>query len=138
VKLCECGCGKPTALARFTNRQYGHVKGQPVRFVPGHHMKVVSREREALVAKGLIVAPHGPGNAAAVTRWKLKNIAKTRAHATVKRALYSGALVRPNACEQCGQSGIRAQAHHEDYDRPLDVTWLCIICHRRRHTRRAA
>ena len=34
--LCECGCGEPTPIAKMTNRRYGHVKGQPVRFVRGH------------------------------------------------------------------------------------------------------
>jgi hypothetical protein len=24
-------------------------------------------------------------------------------------------------------------AHHEDYDRPLDVMWLCQPCHKQRH-----
>lgn len=27
----------------------------------------------------------------------------------------------------------RIVAHHEDYTRPLDVTWLCTPCHKQRH-----
>jgi hypothetical protein len=38
-KLCECGCGQPVALARKTLTKRGHIKGQPVRFIPGHHFK---------------------------------------------------------------------------------------------------
>lgn len=34
--LCECGCGAATRLAKVTNTKRGHVKGQPVRFLPGH------------------------------------------------------------------------------------------------------
>jgi hypothetical protein len=34
--LCECGCGRPTNIAKSTNRAWGHVKGQPVRFLRGH------------------------------------------------------------------------------------------------------
>jgi hypothetical protein len=34
--ICECGCGGPTSLARWNNAQYGHIKGQPVRFIGGH------------------------------------------------------------------------------------------------------
>lgn len=35
--LCECGCGKPTSLAARNDRRHGHVKGQPLRFIKGHH-----------------------------------------------------------------------------------------------------
>jgi hypothetical protein len=35
-KLCECGCGEPAPIARFTNKNEGLVKGQPLRFVHGH------------------------------------------------------------------------------------------------------
>jgi hypothetical protein len=36
VKLCECGCEKPTSIARRTDPKRGHVKGQPYRFLAGH------------------------------------------------------------------------------------------------------
>jgi hypothetical protein len=34
--FCECGCGQKTTVAEKTDRTYGRVKGQPVRFVLGH------------------------------------------------------------------------------------------------------
>lgn len=34
--LCECGCGKPTTLAANSDKTKGYVKGQPVKFRPGH------------------------------------------------------------------------------------------------------
>jgi HNH endonuclease len=33
---CLCGCGRPTRLATQTISKWGHIKGQPVRFLPGH------------------------------------------------------------------------------------------------------
>lgn len=36
MKLCECGCGEPTRIARVTNAKMGHVAGQHVRFTRGH------------------------------------------------------------------------------------------------------
>jgi hypothetical protein len=36
---CECGCGEPTAIARQSDSRYGWVKGQPVRFRPGHYQR---------------------------------------------------------------------------------------------------
>lgn len=35
--LCECGCGSPVSIATKNNKLLGHVKGQPVRFIIGHH-----------------------------------------------------------------------------------------------------
>lgn len=34
---CQCGCGEKTSIANRNRREWGHVKGEPVRFVPGHH-----------------------------------------------------------------------------------------------------
>lgn len=34
--LCHCGCGQPAPIAKMTNRKWGHIAGQPVRFRPGH------------------------------------------------------------------------------------------------------
>ena len=48
-----------------------------------------------------------------------------RARYTVSNALKSGQLTR-QPCEICGEP---AQAHHEDYSRPLDVRWRCFEHH---------
>lgn len=36
TKLCECGCGRPAPIAKWNRKAYGHVKGQPIRFIKGH------------------------------------------------------------------------------------------------------
>jgi len=38
--LCACGCGQRAPIATETNRPKGYVKGQPVRYVRGHHVRV--------------------------------------------------------------------------------------------------
>lgn len=39
-KLCECGCGQYAPIAKITNSRWGHIKGLPVRFIRGHHVRL--------------------------------------------------------------------------------------------------
>lgn len=56
---------------------------------------------------------------------------KVEARNAVKVAIDRGELkVKP--CERCGFA-LGVHAHHEDYDRPLDVVWLCQKHHAERH-----
>jgi hypothetical protein len=56
---------------------------------------------------------------------------KIVARNAVNHALARGEIeVKP--CERCG-FGIGVQAHHEDYNKPLEVVWLCRPCHGQRH-----
>ena len=55
---------------------------------------------------------------------KFKDNARSYAHVYLLR----GKIKRKDACEKCGGNST-LQRHHEDYSKPLDVTWLCIPCH---------
>ena len=62
------------------------------------------------------------------------------AHNLVLRAVAKGVLVNPGRCETCGGSppprrdgGSSIEAHHDDYNFPLRVRWLCKSCHARWH-----
>jgi hypothetical protein len=46
----------------------------------------------------------------------------------VSYAVEKGRMVRPEICSRCGAGG-KIQGHHRDYDKPLEVEWLCIGCH---------
>lgn len=59
----------------------------------------------------------------------INNSQKIRARQLVYRRLKSGELVRPNKCNRCNAL-CKPQAHHEDYNNPLIVIWLCVKCHR--------
>ncbi|MFC3167994.1 MULTISPECIES: hypothetical protein [Paracoccus] len=60
--------------------------------------------------------------------WRRANLPKYNAHLAVQRALSSGALQR-QSCEVCGAETV--DAHHDRYDEPLNVRWLC----RRHHVK---
>lgn len=38
--LCGCGCGRPTPIAKRSDTRAGHVKGEPIRFIYGHHHRL--------------------------------------------------------------------------------------------------
>jgi predicted DNA-binding protein YlxM (UPF0122 family) len=62
----------------------------------------------------------------------------------LEAALKSGRIVRPDTCSECGLSSVFAdgrsgiQAHHDDYNKPLDVRWLCQMCHHEWHKHNVA
>ena len=57
---------------------------------------------------------------------------KQRAWNMVFRAVREGRLIKPKFCEFCHLSK-PLQAHHEDYEKPLDVVWFCSVCHQVYH-----
>ncbi len=62
-----------------------------------------------------------------------------RAGHFVEKAIKKGVLIPSKSCEVCGaiktfrdgRNGI--QAHHNDYNKPLDIMWLCQNCHHEWH-----
>lgn len=58
-----------------------------------------------------------------------RNPIKRAAHIATGNAIRDGRLKR-EPCEACGA---RAEAHHDDYSKPLDVRWLCPTHHAEWH-----
>ena len=54
---------------------------------------------------------------------------RDRANGMVARAIQNGTLTK-QPCEECGQ---KAEAHHDDYSKPLEVRWLCKKHHAKAH-----
>ena len=67
--------------------------------------------------------------------WRSGSTEDDHAQNMVEYALRIGVLKRPESCSKCDSSysfkdGRTAiQAHHPDYNKPLDVMWLCQKCH---------
>ena len=62
-----------------------------------------------------------------------KHLKKEVANHIVSRAIESGILIRPNKCSKCNCE-CKPDGHHEDYDKPLEVIWLCKSCHKKHHS----
>lgn len=58
-----------------------------------------------------------------------------RARVMLHNAVARGHIVKPTECSDCRRSlpPEKIQGHHEDYDQPLAVIWLCSVCHGVRH-----
>lgn len=66
--------------------------------------------------------------------WRIRNKEKCAAHQSVSRALKNGKMLKADKCALCGK-GEKLNAHHNDYTKPLDITWLCIPCHKKVHSK---
>ena len=54
------------------------------------------------------------------------------ANRKLRRAIKEGKIIRPEQCSICGKYG-KIYAHHYDYNKPLDVVFVCQSCHKRIH-----
>lgn len=59
-----------------------------------------------------------------------EQLKKDRARKAANMRLHRGQILRGPCVDCCAP---KAEMHHEDYDKPFDVTWLCRRCHRARH-----
>lgn len=63
-------------------------------------------------------------------RWRAADPRRAHCHNAVRYAVKKGKLT-PTPCKQCSHE--KAYAHHDNYDEPLNVVWLCQPCHKQRH-----
>ena len=139
-KLCECGCGQVTAIARDTNPRWGHVRGRPFRFVRGHNFHT-KESRTALAVRN-------KGNTHALGRkrpieermkislansghnhygWKGDSVGYKALHLWVGRH-----RVKTGVCRGCARKVRTEWANISGvYLRDLsDFAELCVPCHR--------
>ena len=62
----------------------------------------------------------------------------------LEQAIEDGIIARQTKCQECGHEGTFSdgrtaiQAHHTDYNKPINVIWLCQKCHHEWHKHNAA
>lgn len=86
--------------------------------------RVQARKEYAQTEGGKLAALRGRRN------YLKRHPEKRAAHIVVGNALRDGKLLR-QPCEVCGD--VIAEAHHDDYSKPLDVRWLCKRHHMEHH-----
>lgn len=64
-------------------------------------------------------------------QWRKENRLRIRSYNLVYKALKEGILKREQ-CVKCGKA--KVEAHHNDYDKPLEVVWLCKTHHFELHS----
>ncbi len=64
-------------------------------------------------------------------RTALADSARLKFHNALRR----GEIIKPDRCNKCGGvfHGPDLHGHHFDYEKPLEVVWLCGPCHRKTH-----
>ena len=65
-----------------------------------------------------------------VKKYKQANSKRPKANIDLSNAVRTGKIQR-KPCQVCGKE--KAQGHHEDYSKSLDVVWLCTRHHADRH-----
>ncbi len=57
---------------------------------------------------------------------------KIKARNKLRYAVRVGNIMKKESCEKCFEK-TNLHGHHEDYNKPLDVIWLCPKCHKLSH-----
>ena len=57
-----------------------------------------------------------------------------KARTFLGHAIRDKRIVRPNNCSKCLKECV-PHGHHPDYTKPLEVIWLCSLCHGKEHSR---
>jgi len=65
-------------------------------------------------------------------KWSDENVIKKSASTLVGNAIRDGRITKPDECSECSKTG-RIHGHHDDYEYPMTVRWLCPQCHTNWH-----
>ena len=131
MKTCsKCGIEKPLEEF-FKNKRDGHLSACKV-----CHLETQRKYRERLRVEGI---KRNPLSVEAINnkreykrKWQAKNKKKVNAHNRIAKALKAGKINR-GACEVCGSDQV--DGHHCDYDKPMEVMWLCKLHHKQWHVK---
>lgn len=146
-KICSC-CGEEKGISLFQTRKASKDgltaackaclsardkarANDPNRVKARQEYANTEAGREAQRRAALAYVARNPEKVrASKDQWQISNPKKRKIHGLVAYAVKTGVIKR-QPCEACGR--LPADAHHDDYDQPLAVRWLCPQHHREWH-----
>lgn len=155
MKICfKCGATKPLAEFYKHNRMAdGHLnkckectrkdttanREKKVNYYANYDKKRAMLPHRLAGRKQYLQTERGKeARRTAMQNYKENYPEKYRAQKITGNAVRGGKLKRPTNCNECGSKHHQIEAHHEDYNKPLDVAWLCLPCHTAKHRQGAA
>lgn len=69
-----------------------------------------------------------------IQEYRKKNPEKIKAHNKVNNSIKRG-ILKKLKCRDCER--LDTHAHHQDYSKPLEVTWLCPSHHKLEHSKKS-
>jgi hypothetical protein len=92
-----------------------------------------SREQSKIRTRRYLQSEKGKLKHLETTRkYEKENPEKISAQRKVRKAVQFGRLIRSETCQICNKIS-KTHGHHEDYSKPLEVIWMCSICHLYHH-----
>lgn len=128
------GYGKLTPIER--NTLVGlYLSGRSIASLAKQHDLCPKSVKRLIAARGHSVRPHvqipkkikkyRKASAPVHEKWATKQVELAERRKEIKR---------PSACSECYRGG-RVHGHHDDYNFPLKVRWLCPKCHADWHSK---
>lgn len=101
-----------------------------------HEWYLANKDR-ALIASKEWAKKNPEKSRASAKRWRRDNIKKRRCHEALNNALARGEITKPLRCERCNNPtpSRHLHGHHHDYNKPLEVDWICKDCHGEEHSK---
>jgi len=132
-KIC-CDCKKLKSLAEYGRRSDGRVRSE---CAPCYRKYMHEYRSTRLLSARAAQAKWSKTHAKQIAKKKTLRYRTDPQYRkkVVARSLLCSAVKRNHIkrlpCEECGNE--KSHGHHEDYNKPLVVRWLCQRCHLREH-----
>lgn len=136
IKKCfKCGKVKDATFfykhSEMADGYLGKCKECTKKDVTEHRLKNIERVRAYDRKRGKL--PHRIKSCLKNTR-KYRKVYPLRyaAQTILNNAVRSKKIKKPKKCSICYKEK-KIYGHHEDYYKPLDVIWVCQVCHKKIH-----